>query len=144
MIPRGLPGEGNILVFDNGGAAGFGKLLGEPTYPNKYRNYSRVIEFDPITLEIVWEYQRRLRGPEEYYRFFSYYISGAQRLMNGNTLITEGSTGRVFEMTSSGELVWEYVSLYHDFSFDNLPGLLRHENDVYRAYRVPYAYVPAG
>ena len=24
MIPQGLPGAGNILVFDNGGAGGYG------------------------------------------------------------------------------------------------------------------------
>lgn len=142
LIPWGLPGEGNILVFDNGGGAGFGTLLGIPTYPNKYRLYSRVIEFDPVHLEIVWEYERRTPQPGEYYPFYSFYISGAQRLANGNTLITEGSTGRVFEVTSSGELVWEYVSLYHDLAFDTLPGLLRFENDIYRAYRIPHDAVP--
>ncbi len=142
VIPRGLPGEGNILVFDNGGQAGYGKRFGEATYPNKIRAYSRVVEFDPITLEVVWEYERRAPLEGEYYPFFSYFISGAQRLLNGNTLITEGSTGRVFEVTSSGELVWEYVSPYLDWSFDNLPGLLRWENDIYRAYRVPYDYIP--
>jgi len=142
LIPKGLPGEGNILVFDNGGGAGFGWLLGTPTYPNKYRFYSRVIEFNPITLDIVWEYKRQEPASEEYYMFYSFYISSAQRLLNGNTLITEGSTGRVFEVTPTGELVWEYVSLYHDLAFDMLPALLRFENDVYRAYRIPYDQVP--
>jgi hypothetical protein len=142
LIPRGLPGEGNILVFDNGGGAGFGTLLGIPTYPNRYRYYSRVIEFNPVTLDIVWEYERQSPAPGEYYPFYSFYISGAQRLPNGNTLITEGYTGRVFEVTASGELVWEYVSLYHDLSFDTLPGLLRFSNTVYRSYRVPYDSIP--
>jgi len=143
MIPRGLPGEGNILVFDNGGGAGFGKRLGKPVFPHKYRFYSRVIEFDPTDLSIVWEYERQEPAPGEYYMFYSYFISGAQRLLNGNTLITEGSTGRVFEVTASGELVWEYVSIYHDLSFVTMPGLLRFENDVYRAYRVPYDSIPS-
>jgi len=142
MIPKGLPGEGNILVFDNGGGAGFGFLFVVPTYPNKYRFHSRVIEFNPLTLDIVWEYKRLESAPDEYYMFYSFYISGAQRLMNGNTLITEGSTGRVFEVTPTGELVWEYVSLYHDLAFDTLEGLLRYENDIYRAYRVPYDSIP--
>jgi len=145
MIPRGLPGEGNILVFDNGGAAGFGLALGKATYPNKVRAYSRVIEFNPVTLKIVWEYKRRVPHRDESFRFFSYYISGAQRLSNGNTLITEGVTGRVFEVTPRGELVWEYISPYHDVSDDTFPAWnpLRLENDIYRAYRVPYDYVPA-
>jgi hypothetical protein len=42
--------------------------------------------------------------------FFSFMISGANRLPNGNTLITEGATGRLFEVTPERETVWEYVS----------------------------------
>lgn len=57
MIPRGLPGEGNLLVFDNGGWAGYG--LPNPASPigtkNATRDYSRIIEFDPTTLKVVWE-----------------------------------------------------------------------------------------
>ena len=58
MIPRGLPGEGNILLFDNGGAAGYGAPNpGAPTgFDNARRDFSRVLEFDPITLEIKWQY----------------------------------------------------------------------------------------
>ena len=49
MIPKGLPGEGNILVFDNGGQAGYGSPNpGAPTgHNNAIRPYSRVLEFDP-------------------------------------------------------------------------------------------------
>ena len=58
MIPRGLPGEGNVLLFDNGGAAGYGAP--NPGAPNgrmnALRDYSRVVEFDPVTLELLWEY----------------------------------------------------------------------------------------
>ncbi len=141
MIAEGLPGAGDILLFDNGGAAGYGS----PRYPNKSRLYSRVIEFNPVTLELVWEYERPLPGPGERYPFFSYYISSAQRLPNGNTLIAEGSTGRLFEVTRSGKLVWEYLSPYHDISYDRMPeGPLQCETDIYRAYRIPYDYLPAG
>ena len=56
MIPKGLPGAGNILVFDNGGWAGYGAP--NETSPTGVdvakRDYSRVLEFDPITLKIVW------------------------------------------------------------------------------------------
>jgi hypothetical protein len=33
-----------------------------------------------------------------------------QRLENGNTLINEGSNGRIFEVTRDHEIVWEYIS----------------------------------
>ncbi|MBL8768161.1 MAG: hypothetical protein JNL94_12375, partial [Planctomycetes bacterium] len=41
-------------------------------------------------------------------RFFSSFISGAQRLTNGNTLICSGENGRIFEVTADGEIVWDY------------------------------------
>ena len=57
IIPKGLPGEGNVLVFDNGGAAGFGDP--NPGAPdgtwNALRDSSRVLEINPVTLELVWE-----------------------------------------------------------------------------------------
>ena len=55
-------------------------------------------------------------------------------LPNGNTMITEGSGGRIFEVTTDHEIVWEYISPY--FGMDN------RGNNVYRAYRVPYDWVP--
>ncbi len=53
MIPRGLPGAGNLLIFDNGGWAGYGSPNpGSPTgFRNALRDYSRVLEIDPVTLE---------------------------------------------------------------------------------------------
>lgn len=85
--------NGNLLVFDNGTERGF----------------SRVIEVDPLTEEIEWEYAAD--PPEE---FYSPYISGAQRLPNGNTLICEGSESRLFEVTDGGEIVWEFENPYRD------------------------------
>jgi hypothetical protein len=139
MIPRGLPGEGNILVYDNGGWAGYGSPNpGSPTgIDNALRDYSRVLEFDPVTLEIVWQYTPREAGlviPYTAYMFYSGHISAAQRLPNGNTLITEGAGGRVFEVTPEHEIVWEFVNPYR--------GGRRNMNTVYRAYRVPYQWVP--
>ncbi|MBI4295540.1 MAG: aryl-sulfate sulfotransferase [Chloroflexi bacterium] len=138
MIPHGLPGEGNILVFDNGGRAGYGAPNpGAPTgLNNALRDYSRVLEFDPVNLEIVWQYTAREAGfvAQDDYKFYSHFVSSAQRLPNGNTLITEGADGRIFEVTSSHELVWEYVSPYY--------GKKRNQNMVYRAYRVPYRWIP--
>lgn len=139
MIPRGLPGEGNILVFDNGGWAGYGAPNpGAPTgAKNALRDYSRVLEFDPVTLKIVWQYTPTEAGylqPVDASRFYSPFISSAQRLPNGNTLITEGSGGRLIEVTKDHELVWEYISPYW--------GKQMNINMIYRAYRVPYEWVP--
>ncbi|MFV0439550.1 MAG: aryl-sulfate sulfotransferase [Desulfopila sp.] len=139
MIPRGLPGEGNILVFDNGGWAGYGAPNpGAPTgAKNALRDYSRILEFDPLTLKIVWQYTPTEAGylqPVDAARFYSPFISSAQRLPNGNTLITEGSGGRIIEVTADHEIVWEYISPYW--------GRQMNINMVYRAYRVPYEWIP--
>jgi hypothetical protein len=53
---------------------------------------------------VVWEY-----NPEPPERFYSFFISGAQRLPNGNTIITQGAGGKIREVTSGGEIVWEYT-----------------------------------
>jgi hypothetical protein len=79
--------SGNVLIFDNG--------LG--------RGWSRVVEVDPRSDEIVWEY--RAPKPED---FYSRAQGAAQRLPNGNTLITDSDSGLLFEVTPEGEIVWEY------------------------------------
>ena len=130
MIPQGLPGEGNILLFDNGGWAGYG-YFGMPRY---LRLTSRVMEINPVSLDVVWEYQHfswRMWFPRtsEHHRFYSSIMSSAQRLPNGNTLITEGTNARVFEVTNASNIVWEYVA----------PTRIQ---QLYRAYRVPPEWVP--
>ena len=139
MIPRGLPGEGNILVYDNGGWAGYGAPNpGSPTgAKNALRDYSRVLEFDPVSLKIVWQHTPEEAGlvhPTDSNRFYSPFISSVQRLPNGNTLITEGGGGRIMEVTAEHDLVWEYISPYWGKAF--------RMNMVYRAYRVPYGWIP--
>jgi hypothetical protein len=125
LIPEGLPGAGNLLVFDNGGSSGYG--WANPLAPNGLgafkRSNSRVLEIDPMTLELVWSYA----GPG----FFSTNISNAQRLPNGNTLITAGAPGRLLEVTADGDIVWEYI--YPEFT---------PRNAVYRGYRLPYDWIP--
>lgn len=86
--PRVLD-NGHILIFDNG----------------VRRGYSRVVEVDPASNRIVWSYEDQKR--EE---FYSPVCGGAQRLPNGNTMITDTVGGRVFEVTSDGELVWEFYT----------------------------------
>jgi hypothetical protein len=96
-----------------------------------------VLEFDPTTLKIVWQYTPIEAGlviPSNSHMFYSGLVSSAQRLPNGNTLITEGVGGRILEVTPAHELVWEYVSPYKSGP--------RNTVMVYRAYRVPYEWVP--
>jgi len=81
--------NGNVLVFDNGPARGF----------------SRVIELNPAKRDIEWEYRAKL-GEE----FFSNKMGFSRKLPNGNILITESSKGRVFEITHGGQIVWEYFN----------------------------------
>jgi hypothetical protein len=160
IIPVNLPGAGNMMIYDNQGMAGFGRLLPglPPTNPNKFGDVSRVIEFNPVTLDIVWEYVNVVDcTPSATPPFlpvcaeetdgtmnrkhFSAFLSSAQRLKNGNTLITEGLNGRVFEVTVEGEVVWEHYSDYSNLVGSGIPAGVA-AGAVYRAYRVPYKWAP--
>jgi hypothetical protein len=79
---------GNILVLDNQGDSG----------------KSRVVELDPLIQEVVWSYE----GSK--FDFFTKTCGSNQRLVNGNTLITESDFGRAFEVTPEHEIVWEYYT----------------------------------
>jgi hypothetical protein len=81
--------NGNILVFDNGLA----------------RGWSRVLEVDPIARKIVWEY--KAARPSD---FFSVARGACQRFANGNTLITNSDHGQAFEVPPDGEIVWEFLN----------------------------------
>ena len=135
LIPKGLPGEGNILLYDNGGQAGIGSPAPcAPTgYFNATRSYSRVLEIDPVTLEVVWAFNDETQhfkgaGQRAFQDLlFSEYCSSADRLPNGNTMITETIRGRVIEVTPDREIVWEFIN----------PG-----GGVFRAHRYPYDWFP--
>ena len=81
--------NGNVLIFDNG--------LG--------RGWSRVVEVDPLSGEIVWEY--KAPSPRDFYTASR---GSNQRLPNENTLIATSDRGEIFEVTSDGEVVWRYAS----------------------------------
>ncbi|MEE8465050.1 MAG: aryl-sulfate sulfotransferase [Dehalococcoidia bacterium] len=87
-----LLSNGNVLLLDNGSH-------------RRGLSYSRVVEVDPANGQIAWEY----RG-DPLVSFFTHFTGGAERLPNDNTLITEGAAGRIFEVTSRGEVVWEYLN----------------------------------
>lgn len=83
--------NGNMLIFDNG---------------NK-RKYSRVIELNVSSGEIIWRY---IAEPPS--SFFTEVRGSNQRLLNGNILITESDTSRVFEINHEGKIVWEWFNPY--------------------------------
>jgi len=88
-MPRMLK-NGNIIIFDNG---------------DQDRPYSRVVEINPATRKVVWEYKE---DPPE--SWFCVVVGSVQRLPNGNTLIGDGANGRAIEVTREGEIVWAW---YH-------------------------------
>ncbi len=90
--PTLLP-NGNILVFDNG------------------QNRSQIIEFDPLTFEVRWRYAPKMG-------FLSRFRGSAQRLPNGNTLITESDRGYVFEVSPDHDIVWRFAN--PDVKTDNM------------------------
>ena len=106
----------NILLFDNGCE----------------RRSSRVIEVDPTKKEIAWEYKV---GADK--QFFSHRRGAAQRLGNGNTLITESDRGRVFEVNREGQIVWEYWN-------EDVSSAKKRRAVVYRMIRLPENFVQPG
>ena len=110
--------NGHVLLFDNG--------------PHRRGVcHSRIVEIDPVDNQIAWEY----RGDPPI-SFFSYHISGADRLPNGNTLICEGAPGRIFEVTPTKDIVWEYISPFIGKSGDGVGGTASgFANSVFRAHR---------
>jgi len=120
--------NGNILIYDNGGEAG---------YPLRTRFYTRLIEINPVTGEIVWEYAHEPYTYKETAKFFSPSWGSVQRLPNGNTFSLDAHKGRLFEITPQGEIVWEYVS---PFSWGW--GTRALDSGMYRAYRYGYDEIP--
>ena len=100
-IEAGLPGEGNILLFNN------------RHNPGAEDEYSSVMELKlPLRADgsYDWEQEAEIVWSYAADGFHSSILSGAQRLPNGNTLITEGHSGRLIEVTAAGETVWEFVT----------------------------------
>jgi len=82
--------SGNVLLFDNG---------------SKKRRWSRILELDPRTERIVWEY--RADPPED---FYSSGRGTAQALPGGNVLVGNSASGEAFEVTREGKIVWRFLN----------------------------------
>lgn len=109
-IPAGYPGAGHLTVFNNGNGRPEGEWSSlEELVPPLASDGSYRLDagraFGPG--EPVWSYQAS--EPE---RFYASFISGAHRLPNGNSFVTSGPQGRLFEVTRQGEIVWEFWNPY--------------------------------
>ena len=105
-IEAGLPDEGNILIFNNGVRRPDGEYssiveIVTPVNPDGSYTLTPGSAYGPDAP--VWTYTAD--PPTDLY---AKNISGAQRLPNGNTLICDGPSSYFFEVTPSGETVWEY------------------------------------
>lgn len=103
-IPAGLPGAGHVTVFNNGSKRPGGEYssieeLALPFDPARGFTRENGKPFGPT--EPTWSYSDGAN-------FFSFFISGCQRLPNGNTFVCSGKQGRFFELTPTKKIVWEY------------------------------------
>jgi hypothetical protein len=112
----------HILLFDNQFNAADGK-------DNWGDGKARVVEVDPATKKIRWEY----RGESSDLKSVS--RGGVQELPNGNILITEAQRSHVFEITRSGKVVWEYYGLRAEPKASDIRGTF------YQAIRYPLAWL---
>jgi hypothetical protein len=109
-IPSDYERGGHLTVFNNGGGRPDGDytsleeiatpLQGDGSYALKPRD-----AWGPE--KTTWTYTASDRES-----FYAPYISGAHRLENGNTIVTSGPSGRLFEITPDGRTVWEFYNPY--------------------------------
>jgi len=90
--PDFLP-NGKISLFDN-------NMNGEA---------SRIIEIEPQSREMAVVFKGSPETP-----FYTWIRGKHQHLDNGNMLITEPQSGRVFEVDRNGHFVWEYHNAYDE------------------------------
>ena len=123
MIEKGLPGAGNILIFDNG----MDRYLHVREGEKPIEEATVILEINPVSKKIVWLYQDK--------DFYSSIQGTQQRLPNGNTFISESTQGRLFEVTNKWEIVWQYI-------MPPFPGSNTEQGAGTRPHRYPYDYCP--
>ena len=110
-IQDSYPDEGKIMIFNNGsGTYGYDAreyssidIINPPTYGQGNYLLNENGTYGPSVLD--WTFMT-----ENPYDFYADYISGSDRLKNGNTIICNGPQGHFFEINPSGEIVWEYIN----------------------------------
>lgn len=142
-IKSDCPGAGNITCYNNGVSLNYSSIDEITTPVDALGNYSIVGGSAFAPTNFTWTYQAT--PPTAMY---SENISGAQRLQNGNTIICVGSLGTFIEVTSSGNIVWKYISPVDATGpltqGETIPiDLARPDekmNSVFRVYKYPYNY----
>ena len=136
-IPSGFPGGGNLIVFVNDIP---GRSINTMKSPKiainnsdandpqislaEIGNYSAIFEIElPYAEKGTYELtENSIFGPDkpvwtfiaqDTFSFYSAVISGAERLKNGNTIINQGTLGRIMEVNSDGQILWEYWNPYN-------------------------------
>ena len=136
-IRDGLEDAGKILIYNNGnGRPGPDFSTAEVLTPVQNMDGSyptpATDPFGPETPD--WTY-----GDQNGEDFYSPYLSNAQRLPNGNTLVNAGSIGTIFEVTPDRDVAWEYIiPLSGDFPLTQ--GQNASNNSTFRAYKFPESY----
>jgi len=122
--PR-YPGEGHILIFNNGLGRGYSSIdeIAPPVNATGHYYLESGSAYGPK--DLIWIYTAN--PPTS---FYATYISGAERLPNGNTLICDGPKGHFFEVTPDYNIIWEYTNPYPS----------GHGNDVFKIHYVPEEY----
>lgn len=122
-------GGNNLIIFDNGM-----NFLPEGIK----KGYSKITEINLDREEVVWEYRSRKDQP----KFYCPIVGSQQRFKNGNTLITEGYYGRIFEIDYNGEIVWDYT--YPNYVTKDEHRSKLYEvglRQIYRAYKIDRGWV---
>ena len=130
-IEDGLPGEGNILLFNNGDNSNYSSVLElvTPIISAGFYLNPGSIAFGPD--QPIWTYNDSLNA-----LFNSGRLSSAQRQSNGNTLICSGQNGNLTEVDNQNNIVWNYlnpISSTGAIEQGNLPGA--GSNSIFLAYK---------
>jgi hypothetical protein len=134
FVRAGAPGAGRVMIFNNGARRPDGNWsdvieLALPRRKEGGFTHELGLPFEPAAP--AWSYAAPTKSD-----FFSGFISGATRLSNGNTFVCEGATGRVFEVTPAGEIVWEFLNPWSG-EVRSGPGAGAPPHALFRATRIP-------
>ena len=131
-IKPGLPGAGNILIFNNGlnSDRGFSSIdeIELPSITNNTYFLENGSAYEPLVQ--TWIYTS---DPPS--NFNSPKYGGSQRLPNGNTLICNSNSGEFFEVTSDKEIVWKYINPVVGDSIIPQGSTNIDKNHVFRCYK---------
>ncbi len=109
-VPYGMPGGGNLTIFNNsmGQEQDDYSAVFEIAAPTDDEGHYQLAGDEPFgPSRPLWQYE----APDRV-SFRGTFISGAHRMPNGHTFVTEGPAGRFFEVTPAGEIVWEYKTIF--------------------------------